>query len=123
MKKIIAIFAFIGILLQSFSSVVIVADYYVHKDFIAKNLCENKDKPQMHCEGKCCLKKKLAKESKDQAPSPRNQKSEQTVNLFYSESKFELKNPGFLITTPLYFSYDDLHTCGFQHTVFHPPAA
>lgn len=122
MKKLVAIFAFAGILLQTFSQVVIVAQYYANKDYIAKNLCENRNKPMMHCDGKCCLKKKLAKEGKDQAPSsPRSQKNEQVVNLFCLNTRFELKHFAQTSRRNTYFSYNDLHTSSFHHSVFHPP--
>ena len=71
MKKLVAIIALIGILLQTFNQVVIVAQYYAQKEYIAKNLCENRDKPMMHCDGKCCLKKKLAAESRRPLPAIR----------------------------------------------------
>ncbi len=122
MKKLIAILAFIGILIQSLNQVVIVAEYYVNKDFIAKNLCENRNKPRMHCEGKCCLKKKLAKEGKEQAPSPRNQK-DQVVNLFHSDTKIQLTAVQASAASEKYFNYNELRTCAFHHSVFHPPAA
>src|ERR1039458_1757492 len=92
LKKFIAILAFVGILLQTFSQVVIVAEYYANKDYIAKNLCENRDKPQLHCEGKCCLKKKLAKEGKDQAPSPRNQKNQRVIVLFCADNNIAIRS-------------------------------
>ena len=110
-----------GILLQTFSQVVIVAEYYANKKYIAKNQCENRDKPMLHCDGKCCLKKKLARESKEQAPSPRNNKSEQVVTLFFSNQKIELKPFTFTTDRSEYFSYNDLHTASFHHAVFHPP--
>ena len=100
---------------------VIVAQYYAQKDYIAKNLCENRDKPMMHCDGKCCLKKKLAAEGKNQAPAPRNQKSEQVVNLFHSNNSFELRAYTTLVLRQAYLSYNDLHTATFHHSVFHPP--
>jgi hypothetical protein len=121
LKKFVAIFVAVGILLQTFSQVVIVAQYYANKDFIAKNLCENKDKPQMHCEGKCCLKKKLAKDGREQSPSsPRNQKNEQ-VNLFYSDLSFGITAR--LTTSPAkqFFSFNDNRTSSFISTIFHPP--
>ena len=121
MKKLVAIVALLGIMLQTFSQVVIMADYYVHKDYIAKNLCENRDKPMMHCDGKCCLKKKLAKQGKEQAPSPTNSKSEQVVTLFYSDSRYEVRPITVLSETNHYFNRDDLRTCSFHGSVFHPP--
>jgi len=36
-------------------------EYAVFKDYIAKNLCINKDKPKSCCQGKCYLEKQLKK--------------------------------------------------------------
>ncbi|AEV31525.1 hypothetical protein [Owenweeksia hongkongensis] len=41
------------------SKVAITADFVIHQDYIAKNLCENRDKPEMECGGKCVLMQKL----------------------------------------------------------------
>lgn len=120
LKKFIAIAAFAGILLQTFNQVIILAQYYANKDYIAKNLCENRNNPKMHCDGKCCLKKRLAKECKDQAPSPDNQKSEQ-VTLFCSYSRFVLAPPIVISVSSHYFNRNDLRTFSFPHTVFRPP--
>ncbi len=35
-------------------------DYQLRKDYIVNNLCENRLRPQMHCDGKCYLAKKIA---------------------------------------------------------------
>lgn len=118
-----AIIALVGILLQTFNQVVIVGQYYANKDFIAKNLCENRNKPMMHCDGKCCLKKKLAQQGKEQVPNSQNQKSEQVVNLFYSDNRIEIKYFTPLKVSNKYFSYNDLATASFHHSVFHPPTA
>lgn len=121
MKKLVAILIIIGVLLQSLSTVVILAQYMANKDYIAKNLCENRDKPQMHCDGKCCLKKKLAKEAKQNAPTPRNQKNQQIVTLFFSENKLNFQLHSFFAAAKTYFSYNELATANFHHSVFHPP--
>ena len=123
MKKLVAIFALVGILLQTFNQVVIVAQYYANKDFIAKNLCENRDKPRMHCDGKCCLKKKLAKEGKDQAPSPRNQKSEETVSLFCEQPAVVLPTYVAATVKTKFYSYNELDIFSYHSSVFHPPSA
>ena len=115
--------ALLGILLQTFSQVVIVAQYYANKDYIAKNLCENKNKPKLHCDGKCCLKKKLAKEGKEHAPGPRNQRSEEVATLFFSENKFEVVHFFRADAAAAHYSYDELGTASFHASVFHPPSA
>lgn len=33
--------------------------FELNRDFIAKNLCQNRNRPQLNCNGKCYLAKKL----------------------------------------------------------------
>lgn len=47
-----------------------VAEYILNYDYIVNVLCENKDKPQLHCDGKCYLAKLLAKESEKNDKNP-----------------------------------------------------
>ncbi len=48
-----------SLLLQLFSREVIVMSFELNRDFIAKTLCENRNRPQLNCDGKCYLAKKL----------------------------------------------------------------
>lgn len=48
-----------SLLLQLFSREVIVMSFTLNRDYIAKNLCENRNRPELHCDGKCFLAKKL----------------------------------------------------------------
>ena len=41
------------------SKVAITADFVIHQDYIANNLCENRDKPDLNCNGTCVLMQKL----------------------------------------------------------------
>ena len=50
------------LLTQTFSKWLMVAGYSMNKEYIAKNLCENRNKPALHCNGKCQLMKKMAAE-------------------------------------------------------------
>lgn len=50
------------VMVQTFTSWLIVAEYTINQEYIAKNLFVNKAKPQLHCKGKCQLMKKLAQE-------------------------------------------------------------
>ncbi len=109
-----------GILLQTFNQVVIVAAYYANKDYIAKNLCENRNKPKLHCDGKCCLKRKLAKEGSKQAPASGNQKDE-SVQLFYSDNTISLAQSIYTSVTTKYVSFNELKTYTYHSSVFHPP--
>ncbi|MEQ8217396.1 MAG: hypothetical protein RH981_04115 [Arenibacter sp.] len=46
------------------------AEYAVNYDYIVENLCENRDTPSLHCDGKCYLAKQLAKESEGSDKNP-----------------------------------------------------
>lgn len=35
-------------------------DFELRRDYIVKNLCENRNRPQLNCNGKCYLAKKIA---------------------------------------------------------------
>lgn len=71
MKRIVSIILIILLGLQAFHSLAIYSYYYANQSFIAAVLCENKEKTQLQCKGKCFLKKQLKKaeeqNSKDQA--------------------------------------------------------
>jgi hypothetical protein len=71
----VAYLAFI-ILIRMMAMPISLADYSLNKKFISANLCENRLNPEMHCAGKCYLKKQLAKtndtpSSQDQKGTPR----------------------------------------------------
>ena len=79
----------------------------------------------MHCEGKCCLRKKLERDGKQQAPSPIRQKLQQiqVYNLFMPGTAFSIKSATRLELKQKFFLRDETFTADFPRAVFHPPAA
>lgn len=59
MKNALVYILLIATLLPSISPWGTIAYYHVNKDYIARVLCENRDKPQLHCDGQCYLAKRL----------------------------------------------------------------
>lgn len=61
--------------LSLFRSVMPYIEYNLNKEFIIAELCENKDKPELKCNGTCHLAKQIEKavdedfDDKDKAPS------------------------------------------------------
>ncbi|UJH68468.1 hypothetical protein [Allomuricauda sp. SCSIO 65647] len=47
-----------------------IAEYIANYDYITNVLCENRDKPQLQCNGKCYLSKQLAKEAEQNDQNP-----------------------------------------------------
>ncbi len=49
----------------------ITIDFFVHQDYIATNLCENREKPELNCNGQCILMQKLqVLEESESQPKP-----------------------------------------------------
>ena len=96
------------------------ADYLVNIGYIVKNLCINKNKPAMHCNGKCYLAKKL-KEQEKQEQAPVSRKNNSEVILFFAVQ--EPASERFLISSKTsYPAFYDVTLTSFPRAVFHPPA-
>ncbi|WP_338870210.1 hypothetical protein WBJ53_22155 [Spirosoma sp. SC4-14] len=54
-----------------------IAYYHANKAYIARVLCVNRDKPELHCDGKCFLAKKL----KEQQDKQDKETTERVQNL------------------------------------------
>ena len=59
MKTALVYILLIATLLPAISPWGTIAYYHINKDYIARVLCENRDKPQLHCDGQCYLAKQL----------------------------------------------------------------
>jgi hypothetical protein len=108
--------------LPTFSQWGTIAYYQINKEYITRVLCENRDKPQLHCDGHCFLAKKL----KDQEEKKDQQTSEQVQNLpslqlFASPlASFEFLSKSFAKKQQLTFHY---HFAAYQAllTIVVPP--
>lgn len=102
-----------GILLMVMAAYIIipvvpVIDYLVNKDYIAKNLCINKDKPKSCCKGKCHMVKQLQKTNKNTEKDSRNTNSRVQLK---DQNEFIISRPGFFtpkIVCNKYLSYNIL---------------
>jgi hypothetical protein len=119
--KLVAIVALVGILLQTFGQVVIVGIYYANKDYIARYLCENKNKPELRCEGKCCLKKKLAKQGKEQGSGEQSRKNSKFTYLFFANEVIGIDPVFSSGSKSLHPHYIASRTSSYSARIFHPP--
>jgi hypothetical protein len=69
-KQCTAFLLLLALLGQTFSNELIVADFYANQDSIARSLCVNRDKPEMHCNGRCQLCKRLAQDNNKDKDTP-----------------------------------------------------
>lgn len=82
MKSLFAIFITAVMLFKPLWPIV---NYVANYDYIATVLCENKDKPELQCNGQCYLMKQLAKE---QQQDPANPFEEDRISLDKNELVF-----------------------------------
>jgi hypothetical protein len=123
LKSIIAIALASLFFLQSAEKLIIVANYELNKEYISKNLCENKAKPMMHCNGKCHLRKQLQKEDKKENAPSNNVKEKFEVQFFYENKATNLSSYNTNVPTKLNSNY--LFSDYSKHllSIFHPPQA
>ena len=86
--------------------------------FIEK-LCENKDKPELQCNGKCHLKK-VAENSTDNQQEPAKSTSLKEITLFVI-NKLEYTISKIKKTEDKNFKYKNLYAFSSIHQIDHPP--
>lgn len=85
LKRGFAILILAALAAQSFSQLGIVAYYRLNRAYIAKYLCINRDKPMMHCNGKCYLARQLREN--EQREHQGNVEVKADIALFCSTSQ------------------------------------
>ncbi|QNK61176.1 hypothetical protein H7F33_11385 [Pedobacter sp. PAMC26386] len=101
------------------SGLFVFAGFEMNQGYIAKELCVNKDKPQLHCNGKCYLMKKLK-----QAEEKEQKQDRQFQKIQLQEA---------IVSVPFVFkqySFIDINLCiplrtgvpvAQLNSIFHPP--
>lgn len=100
-------------------------EYIVNYDYIVKELCENKEKPALKCNGKCHLMKQLAKSAEED----KNTSSDKKLNvkqeievLFYQDFVAHSFKIPFVFTDKKVNSvYQNLYSLTAIQLTFHPP--
>ncbi|TRW25391.1 hypothetical protein FMM05_07425 [Flavobacterium zepuense] len=100
-----------------------VVSYVVNYEYIAKELCVNKAKPQMHCNGKCHLMKELAKAAEQEKPLSEKKSVHTEVEVLFCQAVAHYSFACYLPAAtkqnlPVYSNLYSKLNCS---AVFHPP--
>lgn len=109
---------------QAFSHWFVVMAFNINKEYIAKNLCENRYRPQLHCNGNCVLMKKMKQAEKQEQDAPSAVKID-VLSIFLSSRSFfdpELV-PVFIPKTPYFTTTHSAKPIDRAIAIFHPPSA
>lgn len=112
------------IMTQAFSRWFVVLSFNLNRDYIAKNLCENRTRPKMNCNGNCVLMKKLKQEEKQEKNTPANVKVEINTIILSSRSYFAAAiHPVFRSDIQYTITCNIGKPIDRAISIFHPPAA
>ena len=124
MRKFIAIAMLFAVSYQYMIKLGIIAYYELNKNYIAQNLCENRDKPQMKCCGKCYLRKQLNKTEENGTNSSKQlptkiDKAE--VAVFFPITPIHISAHGFSLKVIFHDRYQQPSGSDPLSSIFHPP--
>jgi hypothetical protein len=120
MKFIVAPILILLIISQAFSKWILIAEFNMFRSYIAKNLCENRYRPQLHCNGKCVLMKKMRADENQSSPSGNIKLNWETFLFVDTHTEYLGKN--FLITSNRFVPARLHYHCHlFIPDVFRPP--
>ena len=120
-SKLVSVSLITLLLVQSFTKISFMAYYELNKKEITMLLCENKNKPELNCLGKCYVEKSLKKIEKD---IEQKKKNIEKLNQFPFVQSFTHIN-----LSPIFqnqsISHFTIHISPFTKTpnndIFHPP--
>ncbi len=126
MKRWLSILFFLGlILLKPISQIGWEVWYEVNEEYVAAELCENQDEPELECNGKCYLMKQLKKSE----PAPTQNEEDRAINpfslkieLFQNCTQMDLVHEEFNIERGHdIFFYSNSYAKDISPNIFHPP--
>ena len=121
MKTLISISLILLLFAGQFRPLVIVLDFYLHRDYIAANFCQNRDKSINTCHGKCYLKKQLKAASKQTNNEPAIIAPVLQDFIYQHEIEDFTANCPFYTTSNNFTFYKVLYSFKYYSSIFHPP--
>jgi hypothetical protein len=91
----------------------------LNQDFYA-SICENKDKPELECNGNCHLKKQL-KQKEEEKPSKEKQINKKEQQLYIQDVNFNICSVGLHIKNKANSLLNIFFTSLYHYDIFHPP--
>ena len=101
-----------------------VVEYVINYDYIVEQLCENRDKPELHCDGSCYLAKQIAKASEGEDKNPFGEKNSRTeiAQHIFAEELPEFHFTNLAETTVKGYGFiPELYTSLLFSKIPHPP--
>lgn len=118
-KHLTTIFLLLAFLVQTLHQSLLVVDYYLNPQSFAAH-CENKNKPQLHCNGHCQLMKKIKSEENKDKQNPERRGNNKNEIVYFCQTQvgniFRIKQ-----LKQNFISFDNSNTQDISFSFFHPP--
>ena len=119
MRIVISIFLLLVLALRTAMPIL---DYAVNYQYISTQLCENRDQPELRCNGKCYIKKEILKSSENE--NTKESKVQITsIDAFVLNENLEFK-ADFSVEKNVENNFQNcfnLRVKPFDESIFHPP--
>ncbi|QKZ15779.1 hypothetical protein HU175_16280 [Spirosoma sp. KUDC1026] len=125
MRSLVSYILLVATLLPLVSPWGTIAYYQLNRDYIARVLCENRDRPELHCNGQCFLAKRL-KAQQDKQDKETTERVQNTPSIqLYAESvtSFTFAPAVRQLSTTGLFTYLIARTSQSLDGLFRPPRA
>ena len=119
LKQITAWLLIFSVLTVNYSRLFVFAGFKLNQSYIASNLCENRGKPWLHCNGHCYLMKKI-KQVEDKQNNAERESQKNLLQEAYCQPKTPLKFYTCLLRIITFQNFRNKRPKG--HTsIFRPP--
>jgi len=87
LKRFTGFIVILSLLSFQFSELLLYVSFKINQDFIARELCVEKDVEGSTCKGCCQLKKKIAEQKKTKKELPFNENEKQNINFCITDAR------------------------------------
>lgn len=110
---------------QSLKFSYLVYEYITNNKAFTEKYCKNIDKPELKCNGKCHLKKELAKTSENNKPENSEQKQntnyQAEILFFETITLYKFPSDFCFLNKTINSNYANLYCDLYTNSCFHPP--
>jgi len=97
-RRVFIFFLMLSTLSANFSRLAISVGFDLNRKYIADHLCENRNRPWMHCDGKCYFMRKIRQaEENEKKQGTKDNFDRLEVTFFQTVHEFEFQNPAYAI--------------------------
>lgn len=117
--KLISLVLIMALSFQCLIKIGLISYYNINIEYIISELCENKDKPELNCKGKCYLKKKMGEADKAEKQSAEIFKQIE-FPVFIPHFNLAI-NPEYILIENTIPELNNLYSHTLSNKIFHPP--